>query len=207
MEVGHYVLNKRPLLLNEMKRQIALKEPIVQEMKRLKAMVEGENRTMDSMDKVASLLVFGRIKIQMMNVVYLNELNESETAGEKNYLMRPADKPYKETWGNFIPMEVQLAIWYAQQDRELEPFCSLEQKVDDLMKEVNEMEGTPEDIEKLKKYIETGDALLKVLPQRRALMRSKQQVIPKDVYALAMKTIDSLEVNIDGKITPWKYNI
>lgn len=206
-EVGHYMLNKRPLLMGEMKRQLSLKQPLIQEMQHLKEVVEGENRTMDSMEKVAQLLVFGRIRIQMMNVVYLNELDELETAGEKNYLMRQADKPYKETWGNFIPAEVQLAIWYAQQNRELEPFYSLEAKADSLMEAVNAMEGTPEDIELLKKYVETGEALLKVMPQRRATIKSKQQSIPKDVYALAMKTIDSLEMNIEGMITPWKYNI
>ena len=207
MEVGHYMLNKRPLLLEEMKRQLALREPINAEMKRLKDVVDGENRTMDSMEKVAQLLIFGRVRIQMMNVVYMNELNEFETGGEKNYLMRAQDKPYKETWGNFIPAEVQLAIWYAQQDRELEPFYSLEMKADELMKQVNEMEGTPEDIELLRKYVATGDELLKFLPQRKAMLRSKQASIPRDVYALAMKTLEGLEMNIEGTITPWKYNI
>ncbi len=215
-EVLNYRLSKRPGLLLEIERQIKMQESVFEKKKALESEIRNaqsaadeaarqEEKAVKAVEDVSKLLVFGFVKMLLSGVAYQDDMGnfKSET-GEQNILINQNNTPFKgETWTNFIPLEARLAIWFSQQDLSEEPICSLRERCKELTDELNNLEDTEEDRQRVHGYVANAEAILGNHVKKVTLLKGQSKIIPKKSYDLAMKVMTQLKQNIEGIIAPW----
>lgn len=215
-EVINHRLSKRPGLLLEMDRQVLLQKPILEKINALKTEIqsskEKEERAAKESEKaiqavreVAELLTFGFVKLLMNGASYLDDMGRFKNeAGEPNILMNQQNTPFKgEAWANFIPLEVRLAIWYSQQDPEEEPLLSLRERCRELTRELENLEGTEDDVARVRGYRETAEGILETYPRKLTMLKGHNKDIPKTTYDMAVKALAQLKQSLEGITAPW----
>ncbi len=215
-EVINYRLSKRPGLLLEIERQTKMQKPICAKMNELVIDIKNEQtaaeeaarkaeKAVKAVENVAKLLVFGYAKMLLNGVAYQDDMGnfKSET-GEQNILINQNNTPFKgETWTNFIPLEARLVIWFSQQDPSEEPICSLLERCRNLTDELDSLEDTEEDRQRVHGYVANAEAILENHTKKVTLLKGQSKTIPKESYELAMKVMNQLKQSIEGIIAPW----
>ena len=216
-EVIYYRLSKRPVLLIEIRRQIAIQSPIRKELREIEERIrqkqdeasrlqEEELKAIRAVDMVAKLLVYGHVQLLLNGISYMDDVGnfKSET-GTVNVLMNQNNTPYKgKTWANFIPLEARLAIWYGQQDETEEPVASLNARADELTDTLMNLTGTPEDLEMVHEYCRRAEGIISVFPKKLAALKLQSKVIPKETLEFAVKIMNQLKTSIEAIIAPWQ---
>lgn len=205
-ELVYYRLSQRPGLILELKNQFALLETVRQQTQRVAESKASREKIGMAIRQIARMLLFGRIVFKMSDVRYLNDKDELETAGVKNVFYNYANSLHEgQPWVSFIPDEVLLVEWYAEQDHSVEPFFSIERKVESLYDKATDLDGDIEEdvawARKLKAQAQQfsaqfTDELIKIKPH--------QKDMPRDIYNQFVDILSRLAAEFTAIANLWK---
>ncbi len=206
-ELVYYRMSQRPGLLLELAHQCELVEKVKKQADLIRIGMKASSKLQEATKEIARILVFERLDILVTNVRYLNDLDQFETAGEKNVFFDRRDYQFdKEMWAAFLPLEVRMIEWYAEQNHEDEPFCSINRKVEKLYANLEELadELRPDDDEgkvSLHKLADKASKIAKNFEIKQVELKKHQKEMPRDQYEKAMSIIDMMireQKTIDG---------
>ncbi len=215
-QLVYYRLSTRPGLLMRIEKQLDMIRTVQEAEKRVQARIDelevGDKLIKEAVREVARLLLFERISVKMANVQYQNELDAWETDGQANKLFDRTDYEFHdEPWANYLPLEIRLILWYAKQDRTMEPFATIEPKVDEVFKASQDMDpDKAEDVALCRGYRARALALAEKYTKQRPSIRQHQKEIPEQVYERVITgttrlkgVLDLLIAELNGTAAIW----
>ena len=186
-ELSYWILSRRPELIQVLTRQVELDGVLNAAIRKEQEEIAKRRKLAEAIRTVAEMYLFERLSNQRINILYLNDRDELETAGQRNVLFdREKYWAHEEFWANYIPLVIRMVEWYAEQDRTLEPFRSIEAKVKELFEQAKNLEDTPADNAKAKALLERTAALVKDMEDRVIDFKVNQKELPKEAYDKAL---------------------
>lgn len=197
-ELVYYRMSQRPGLLIELAHQNSMVDKIDENIRSIKYQIIGRMKTERSIAEVSRMLLMDRLAVYATNIRYKNDLDEYETAGEKNILFDRDQYEYsKEAWAQAIPLLIRMIEWYSNQNHDNEPFSSLLQKTqqmyDDEVELLNNLmpgdtEGSKHAHELADKAGSIGESYGKALVKLKAL----QKEFPRAQYDRVVAVLNML---------------
>ncbi len=202
-ELAYYRLSQRPALMLELQKQMDMAEQVRKAIDEIDQGESSERRLRDSAVTVARLMLYECIRIKLIKVLHVNALEQFETNGEENVLFSQSNVLQKEPWANFLPVHVKLTEWYAEQDRNDQPFPTIEEIMRARYEKSLDPEDTPEDIEMCKAYQNKAEAIAKDLDTRIATIKQNQKQLPREEYNKALLILETMKTELTGLALTW----
>ena len=203
-ELVYYKLTKRPLMIDELKKQIMICDMVKAKRDYYDELVKGSAKRSDAVKEVAQLWLYDLIKFNPMSVSYRDRQGNYKLGGDgnDNILFRNIDTICKEDYANYAPIEVRFVEWYAKQSRSREPFVTLASKLRNLY----EQSQNPSDNEVLKcrEYRETAKMYHKHLDDLITVLQADQDEMPKAYYDKTIEVLEGMQKALKSLELSWR---
>ena len=202
-ELAYYRLSQRPALMIELKKQMGMTAQVQKAIDEVRKGSDELRSLKDAAVVVARLTLYECIRLRLMKVLHINALEQFDTNGTENVLFGQNDVLQKEPWVNFLPIQVKLTEWYAAQNREDQPFATIEEIMQDRYSKSLDPDDTPEDIAMCKGYQNKAETLVKDLEIKSATVKQNQKQLPREEYNKALMIIETMITELKGLALTW----